>query len=127
MSALVVDISAWIHFFAGETLPALENALQEARVILSPVVLAELMSGVPPGTRKTQLLDFLDGLLLYPTDRAHWLAVGELRHTLLQHKLKVSTPDAHIAQCALELKAGLLSFDSIFHKIAKFLPLHLAS
>ena len=41
--------------------------------------------------------------------------------------LHVSTPDAHIAQCAIELDAPLLSRDRIFSKIAAVTRLRLAT
>jgi len=39
----------------------------------------------------------------------------------------VSTPDAHVAQCALELDAPLLSRDRLFVKIAALTRLRLAT
>jgi hypothetical protein len=49
----------------------------------------------------------------------HWLRVGFLRASLSKQGLGVSTPDTHVAQCALDLGAVLMSEDEIFRKIAK--------
>jgi hypothetical protein len=38
----------------------------------------------------------------------------------------VSTPDTHVAQCALDVGAELLTEDRIFKKIARHQPLRLA-
>ncbi|TMA36584.1 MAG: PIN domain nuclease, partial [Deltaproteobacteria bacterium] len=43
--SVVVDTSVWIDFFAGEPVPALEEALAQGLVVLAPIVAAELISG----------------------------------------------------------------------------------
>lgn len=126
MSAIVVDTSAWVPFFAGETISVLEEALQDARAILSPIVLSEILSGVSSPKDQARLLDFLNMLPLHPTDRDHWINVGGLRRTLQKQGLSVSTPDAHVAQCAIEGTATLLSRDKVFEKIARHTPLKLS-
>jgi predicted nucleic acid-binding protein len=50
---------------------------------------------------------------------AHWIRVGELRRYRLARGLPVSTPDAHVAQCALDRDATLLSLDASFGRIAQ--------
>ena len=44
MNEIIVDTSVWIDFFRGKEIPFLEEALKEGRVILSPVIVAELIS-----------------------------------------------------------------------------------
>ena len=56
----------------------------------------------------------------------HWIAVGDLRATLARRGLTVSTPDAHVAQCALDRDALLISHDAIFTRIAPVAALRLA-
>ena len=57
---------------------------------------------------------------------SHWFRVGKLRATLRARGLSVSTPDAHVAQCAIETGGVLLTEDRVFEKIAKLVPLRLA-
>jgi len=45
--------------------------------------------------------------------------VGDLRRRLAGRGVSVSTPDAHVAQCALDRGALLLSRDAIFLRIAQ--------
>lgn len=118
MSALVVDTSCWIEFFAGRSLPPLELALKEGRVVLSPIVVAELLSGGLSAAREQQLINFLGDLEIHPTPTIHWLEVGRLRRQCRKAGLSLSTPDAHVAQCALDRGAFLYSFDKIFKQIA---------
>ena len=57
---------------------------------------------------------------------AHWIRVGDLRRRLRGAGLSLSTPDAHVAQCALDLDARLLTRDRIFTRAAVHSTLKLA-
>lgn len=126
MSAVVVDSSAWIDFFRGRELPLLEQALAEGRALVPPIVVAELVSGATTRVDARRVLGLVRELELVPTDRDHWVRVGELRRALRARGLAVSTPDAHVAQCALDLGGVLLSTDAVFGRIARLAPLELA-
>ena len=52
--------------------------------------------------------------------------MGRLRADLRARGLSVSTPDAHVAQCALDVDGLLLTEDAVFAKIAHVAPLRLA-
>jgi predicted nucleic acid-binding protein len=109
VSALVVDTSSWISYFAGRGSPLVDEALGEGRVLLSPVVAAELLSGTLRRDEQAELEDLLTGLELCRCDLGHWLRVGRLLAVLRKAGLSISTPDAHVAQCALDGGATLLS------------------
>jgi predicted nucleic acid-binding protein len=125
VSALFVDTSVWVDFFRGVHLPALEAALHDGLVVLAPIVAAELLSAPLSKSERRSLAALLQDLPLHPTPLEHWLAVGALRAQLAKKGLVVSTPDAHIAECALEAGALLWSNDAIFRKLAKASPLRL--
>lgn len=118
MSAVVVDTSVWIDYFGGAAQPRLEQALAGGTVVLPPIVVAELMSGAQRATDRAALQDLLSDLRLHATPLQHWMRVGELRRSLRARGLSVSTPDAHVAQCALDLEAPLLTNDALFRRIA---------
>lgn len=126
MSGLVVDTSVWIDFFGGHDCPALEDALARAVVVLSPLVVAEIVSGTLRPRDRQAIEALIQELQLHPTPLRHWIHVGELRGSLKAKGLSVSTPDAHIAQCALDLGAPLLTRDHIFTRIAELTSLRLA-
>jgi tRNA(fMet)-specific endonuclease VapC len=127
VSALVVDTSSWIAFFAGGVDDAiLEPALDDGRVYLPPVVAAELLSGRMTVRARRDLENLLRSLALCKSDLGHWFRVGELRRTLASNGIAVSTPDAHVAQCALDLDADLLTADAVFHQIARHTKLRLS-
>lgn len=125
MSALVIDTSIWVEYFRGQSLPLIDQALQDGTVALPVLVAAELLSGTHRPAEITALRDFLSCLRPHGTEMSHWYRVGALRATLQRQGLHISTPDAHVAQCALDLHAGLYAHDHIFPHIAKTTGLRL--
>ena len=125
MNALLVDTSAWISYLSNRGEPEIDLALEEGRVYLSPVVAAELLSGKLSALERTKLTRLFRELPVCGADLEHWIRVGNLHSTLLTKNLLVSTPDAHIAQCALDLDCYLLSEDKVFARIAKATDLRL--
>lgn len=127
MSGVVVDTSVWIDFFAGVPVPAMEDALTRGIVVLPPIVVAELLSGARRDEDRVAITEVLSDLALHDTPREHWLRVGDLRRGLRARGISVSTPDAHVAQCAIDRDALLLSRDAIFARIAPHAGLKLAA
>lgn len=125
MSGVVVDTSAWIEFFAGREVSGLEDALAAGQVVLAPVVVAELVGGTQTASGREKISALVADFAVHQTPVEHWIRVGELRRRLKAHGLSVSTPDAHVAQCALDRDAHLLARDQIFSHIAKLEPLKL--
>jgi len=126
VSALVIDTSAWISFFAGRGDDRIPEWLEEGRVHLPPVVAAELCSGKLGSRQRAELEALLADLPLCGAGLDHWIAVGRLGAELRGKGLSVSTPDAHVARCALDLGAELLTEDRIFRAVARHAPLKLA-
>lgn len=125
MSGLVVDTSVWIDFFSGRESTGLEEALARGGVVLSPIVVAELVSGAKRARDRAAITDLLADLPVHSTPLGHWIRVGELRRDLCDRGVAVSTPDAHVAQCALDLNVPLLTRDGVFRDIAKATRLRL--
>lgn len=127
MNALVIDTSTWINYFNGKKVllqEQVDNALKEGRVFLSPVVAAELISGTKQSqAMENELIDFLKELPLCDHSFEHWVRVGKLRRDLAKKGISISTPDAHVLQCALDLKAYLVHEDKIFDKVCAHIPL----
>ena len=125
MSAIVADTSEWIEYFAGRPAPQLDHALAAGRAVVPPLVVAELLSGARTAKDRSSLEDLLRDIVLPVDPFSHWVRVGGLRGALRSRGLNVSTPDAHVAQCALDLDAPLLSRDRVFTKIAQLTALRL--
>ena len=62
MSALVVDTSNWVTYFAHTGSSVIDEALAEGRVYLPPIVAAELLSGKMTTPQRGQLESFLHDL-----------------------------------------------------------------
>ncbi len=118
-NGMIVDTSVWIDFFAGERVDGLEEALRLGLATLTPVVAAELISGARNKGLRAELLALLARLPCHSASLQHWIRVGHLRRQLRGVGISVSTPDAHIAQCALDRNAPLLTRDKIFSRIAE--------
>ena len=126
MSGVVADTSIWIDFLAGRPAAVLEEALAQGTVVLPPLVVAELISGVCKRADRLAIGELLQELAVHDTPLEHWIGVGDLRRTLKEKGLNVSTPDAHIAQCALDRDAVLLTRDAVFRRIARVTRLRVA-
>jgi len=127
VSGVVVDTSVWIDFLAGEPVPSLEDALAHGAVVLAPVVVAELISGARRTRDRAAIAELLSQLALHDTPIEHWIRVGELRRHLRDKGFSVSTPDAHVAQCAIDRDAVLLSRDAVFQRITRYAALRVAA
>lgn len=119
MSGLVVDTSVWIDFFAGRPARALEDGLLQGAVTLPPIVVAELISGARVAKQQAAISELVHDLPVHDTPVEHWVRVGDLRRQLAEKGIAISTPDAHVAQCAIDLGALLLTRDRVFDRIAR--------
>ena len=124
---LIVDTSAWIDYFrSGESSAnavRIESAIATKDLYLPVIVAAELLSGKLKEADRQAMENFLNDFPLIGTSRDHWYRVGRLRRHMAEHGTAVSTPDAHVAQSALEHNAFLLTGDIIFKRIADEFPL----
>ena len=123
---VVADTSVWIDFLAGRPAALLEDALAQAAVILPPIVVAELVSGARRATDRRAIQALIEELPIHETPLEHWVKVGELRRHVRDRGLSLSTPEAHVAQCAIDRDAVLLSRDSIFARIASITRLRVS-
>lgn len=101
------------------------DAIANGAIVLPPLVIAELLSGENSVRDREFIGQLLQEFEMHATPLAHWFAVGELRRMLAAQGVNATIPDAHVAQCALDRDATLLSRDHIFVRIAKHTPLRL--
>lgn len=69
----------------------------------------------------------IEELPVHDTPVDHWVRVGELRCALLDRGLSVSTPDAHVAQRALDRNALLRYRDTVFARIGGSISLKVSA
>lgn len=123
---VVVDSSAWVDFLTSGAADV-RRALSDGVVVLPPLVIAELITGATSLRHRETIGELFQEVPLHPTPLAHWLAVGDLRRALSRKGVNVTVPDAHIAQCAIDLDALLITRDSVFGKIARHTSLRLSA
>jgi predicted nucleic acid-binding protein len=124
---VIVDSSGWIDFLAGRPAAAVQEAIDIGSVVLPPLVIAELLSGNLSADQRTAVGELLQDFPLHETPLLHWMDVGELRRFLGARGVNVTIPDAHVAQCAIDRRAVIVSGDDIFTRIAKHTSLRLES
>lgn len=122
---VIVDSSVWIDIFSGKVIPRLEQAMFDGAMVLSPLVVAELLSGNLMPAGRERVGELLQDFFVHDTPLSHWIDVGNLRRMLAARGIKVTIPDAHVAQCALDRNAVLLSRDEVFTRIARHTSLRL--
>ena len=127
MVELVVDTSVLLEYFERRPIRLLERAFDDGTLGIPPLVVAEVTSGDLTLDQRILLAELLQEAPIHETTLAHWINVGELRRKLRRRGLKVSLPDAHVAQCAIELDALLLTRDAVFTQIALHTPLRVTS
>jgi len=127
VKGVVADTSEWIEYLAGRPSMLLDQALETGSVVVPPVVISELTSGARSRDEQFMLEDMLADLPIHEHEFHHWARVGELRRSLRAKGLSVSAADAHVAQCAIDRDAPLLTRDAVFWKIASHTPLKLAA
>jgi predicted nucleic acid-binding protein len=125
--AVVVDASVLIDHLRIGPLEVLRKLFGDVPLFLPPLVVAEVLSGANDPFERVLMGELLEEAPVIETPLAHWIDLGNFRRDLRQqYGLNVSLPDAHVAQCALELGATLLARDGIFQLIAQHYPLRLA-
>ncbi len=127
MNGAVADTTEWIEYLAMRPAPAFRQWLESGSIVVPPVVLTELTSGARSREEQFVIEDLLADLPMHDGSFQHCARAGELRRTLRTKGISVSSLDALVAQCALDLDAPLLTRDAIFWKIAAHTKLRIAS
>lgn len=81
------------------------------------------MSGARRAPDRRAIQALVQELPVHDTPLEHWIRVGELRRHARERGLNISTPDAHVAQCAIDRDAVLLARDAVFTRLASVSPL----
>jgi predicted nucleic acid-binding protein len=123
--AVIADTSTWIDHIAGTPNPEMDAALLAESVVFPPLVVSELFAGADSPDRRAMIGEFLQDFPIHDTGLDHWMSLGDLLRNLRRHGLNVTLPDAHVAQCALDLDAVLMTRDVVFDRIAEHVPLRL--
>lgn len=111
---IVADTSTWVAYLEGdarEDTQLLDRALEDQQVLMVPVVLTELLSDpkLPSSVRQTLL-----EVPLIEIGSGYWQRAGALRAKVLAKRRKARLGDALIAQCCIDGRTPLLTWDRDF-------------
>jgi predicted nucleic acid-binding protein len=124
--AVVVDSSILIDYVSSGGLDEFHALIGDEPLFLPPLVVSEVLSGADDLSARVLVGELLQDTPVYRTRLAHWIDLGTLRRNLRRRGINVTLPDAHVAQCALDLDATLITRDKVFQLVAKHVPLRLA-
>jgi len=125
-SEYFVDTSVWISYFreTGSVYGDLIDALiDENRVHINGVVLAELLTGAKGSAEFDGLASALAGLKFIPGDRAAFQSAGRNGFLLKRKGISVPLSDVIIASDCIDRVLVLIESDRHFVTIAAHLPL----
>ena len=115
---MIADTSIWIDYFRGETgldLDFFHLCLEEGKIVMAPVVLAELLSAKNLSDEHAQWIQELE--FASPSPK-FWANSGFLRKTLARQGFAASLADCMVVQSALEHRLPLMSRDKAIQKFA---------
>jgi len=116
-SVLLIDTSAWIHFFRGKqsaVTDSVQLALQLGLARLCGPVKAELLQGTKTRKEKQQLSVMFDAVESLATQEEDWETAGISLQMLRENGVTLPLTDALIAAIANRHKAHVLTLDHHF-------------
>jgi predicted nucleic acid-binding protein len=119
------DTSCWIPYLAGESGPDVDlisTHLRKYSLVMSPVVLAELLSDPLPSQLARQSLIEIPALELIT---GFWERAGKTRADLIKRRFKPKLADTLIAQICIDHNLPLHTRDTDFRPFAKYAGLQL--
>ena len=121
-----VDTSIWIPYFrdgGGEYGDLVDTLIDENRVHINGVVLAELLTGARNAAEIEELCSALAGLKFVPSDRASFASAGRNGFALKKKGISAPLSDLIIATECLDHGLVLIEADRHFAAIAAHFPL----
>jgi predicted nucleic acid-binding protein len=127
LSEVLIDSSAWIDFFRGESeaVRRVDPLLAEDRGATTGIITAEVASGARTRAVFDELVTRLAALSSLPEPQGLWPRVAELRSTLARQGFQAHLIDLAIALVAADSHHALLTRDHDFEAIARAVALDL--
>jgi len=127
LSLAVVDTSAWISFFRGDSaaIRRIDPLLAVGSAAITGPILAEVLSGAGSRAEFDRLRDLFQGLDRLADPPELWERIAEARYALARKGHQASLVDLSIALACLDGGHTLVTRDRDFRAIARVLPLEL--
>ncbi|MGR9053166.1 MAG: PIN domain-containing protein [Gammaproteobacteria bacterium] len=120
---VLVDTSIWIDYFrSGKHSKCLDNLLDDNRVVINDIILAELMPYLRI-KKQNSVIELLNLVKRLPV-RIDWAEIIEFQTQCLQSGANgVGIPDLLIAQNAIQYRCELYSLDKHFRLLSPLIGL----
>ncbi len=119
-SDVIIDTSIWIWFFNrpdSSEKKQVDRLLDQQRVVLTGVVLAELLQGAKSQKDMTVLQQHLMVLPFLESSYQSWKKAGEISQSLRKTGITVPLTDCLIASVALQYHCLIYTLDEHFRHI----------
>jgi predicted nucleic acid-binding protein len=126
MSKVIVDSSAWIHFFNRTSeghCRFVETALREDRVVTCGLIMTEVLRGARNPGERGVLQGYFALLEYFNYEKADYLEAAGLGSDFRRKGLTVKTIDLLIAHTAMKRNLVVVHDDSDFEHMAEHLSL----
>lgn len=117
---VIADTSVWVPFFnrpESDEKRAMDALIDERRLALVGMVLAELLQGCRTSKETDTILSKLTGLRFLEMGFSTWRRTGELSASLRRKGVTIPLSDIVIAALALEHRCQVYSLDPHFDRI----------
>ena len=125
---VLIDSSAWIHFFNGSSArhaAAVAAAIREDRATVCGPILTEVLRGCRVAREHATVASAFHLLETFPLTRADFVAAGVLGRKLAAKGVNAKTVDLIIAHVAQRERVPLLHDDRDYERIAEHTRLRL--
>ena len=120
---ILIDSSAWIHFFNQTGHPIAGIVAELIRLdeaATCGLIVTEVLSGAEKKAEYSLLKKQFELLSHLNLEKKDYFAAGLLRSRLRMKGIRIKTVDTLIARLAIKSKTPLLHHDSDYNRIAKF-------
>jgi len=115
---VIVDTSVFVSFLRGnENAYPVKNLLEEDRVYITGIIIAELIQGLKNTKEEDYLIDLLRALNIIEITTDMWIKAGKLSLELRRKGIDIPLTDIAIGTLALEHNMHIYTFDKHFNSI----------
>ena len=116
---VIADTSVLVSFFRGkrEYVEEVTRLLQENRLVITGLVIAELLQGMKGIKEEEKISDLLTGISTRELTTDLWIKAGKMSLSLRRKGINLPLTDIAIATLAIEYQFSLFTLDKHFNQI----------
>ncbi len=125
---ILIDTSVWIEYFQNKSSTITEKVdriLDEDKVCVPKIVIAELMRGAKSTKELSIIGDFIEAFNVIDKSEDTWIKAGRLSYNLKKKGKKIHLLDCYIAVIAQENGCKIFTLNRHFQDIKKIIDISL--